>query len=130
MSFQRLDKFKLPEGFMGRSSFTVQLWWIVQETLFGMSPQFMYGWRRFLLLLFGAKIGKAVRIRSAARITYPWRVNIGDRSWIGDHVTLYSLGEIEIGKDVVISQRSYSCAGTHDYTVPSFGIQVKNCCSR
>ncbi len=47
---------------------------------------------------------------------------IGDWSWIGDRVVLYSLGKIEIGSNVVVSQNSYLCAGTHDYTVPSFDI--------
>ena len=123
--YQRLDKFKLPKDFRGRSAAVVQLWWLVQTTLFSLSPQFMYGWRRLLLRLFGAKIGKNVLIRPTACITYPWKIRIGDRSWIGDHVVLYSLGEIEIGNDVVISQKSYLCAATHDYTKPSFDIVAK-----
>lgn len=103
----------------------VQLWWLVQSTLFGMSPQFMYGWRRFLLKLFGAEVGKCVLIRPTVRVTYPWKVKIGDHVWIGDHAELYSLGEIEIGADVVISQRSYLCAATHDHTKPSFDMFAK-----
>ena len=39
-----------------------------------------------------------------------------------DNAELYSLGEIEIGDDVVISQKSYLCAATHDYTKPSFDM--------
>ncbi|MBE9490588.1 MAG: colanic acid biosynthesis acetyltransferase WcaF [Bacteroidetes bacterium] len=120
--YQKLDQFKLPNGFRGRSALVVQLWWLVQSTLFSMSPQFMFGWRRFLLKLFGMQIGKAVLIRPTVRVTYPWKVKVGDRVWIGDHVELYSLGEIEIGNDVVISQKSYLCAATHDYTKSSFGI--------
>lgn len=85
----------------------------------------MYGWRRFLLKVFGATIGKEVLIRPTARVTYPWKVRIGDRSWIGDHAELYSLGEIEIGSDVVISQRSYLCAATHDYTRASFDMMAR-----
>ena len=59
-------------------------------------PQVLYGWRRFLLRLFGCAVGRGVLIRSTAEITYPWKVSIGAFSWIGDHVTLYSLGEIHI----------------------------------
>lgn len=123
--YQRLDTFRLPDGFRGRSAAVVQLWWIVQATLFAMSPQFMFGWRRFLLKLFGAKIGQGVLIRPSARVTYPWKVSIGNRSWIGDHAEIYSLGEIEIGADVVISQRSYLCAAAHEYSKPSFDILDK-----
>ena len=122
---QDLSKFKLPSNFRGKPGWYVQLWWIVQDTLFRWSPQFMYGWRRFLLRLFGAKVGKRVLIRPTAKVTFPWKVKIGDHSWIGDDVVLYSLGEIEIGNNVVISQRSYICTGSHDYTKIDFPIFAK-----
>jgi len=120
--YQRLDLFELPKDFRGRSAILVQLWWIVQKTFFTWSPQFMYGWRVLLLRLFGAKIGKKVLIRPTVRITYPWKVSIGDYSWIGDDVTLYTLGRIEIGNNTVISQKSYLCTGGHDYTKRTFDI--------
>ena len=82
----------------------------------------MYGWRRFLLRAFGAKIGKGVIIRPSAQITYPWKIIIGDYSWIGDEVVLYALGEIEIGINTVISQRSYICTGSHYYNTENFDI--------
>ena len=124
-AFQKLDKFKIPSGFRARPAGFVQLWWLVQGTIFSWSPQFFYGWRRFLLRLFGAKIGKQVLIRPTARITYPWKVEIGDYAWIGDNVTLYSLGEISIGSHSVISQRCYLSTGSHDYTQPTFDIFAK-----
>jgi len=46
-----------------------------------------------LVRLFGGTVGKGVLIRSTANITYPWKVSIGNFSWIGDDVTLYSLGK-------------------------------------
>ena len=122
---QQLNNFKLPKNFRGRNALIVQIWWIVQATLFRCSPQIMYGFRRFLLRLFGAKIGKKVIIRPTVKITYPWKVSIGDYSWIGDEVVLYSLGEIEIKDNVVISQKSYICTGSHDYTNSDFPIFAK-----
>lgn len=119
---QELKYFNLPPNFRGRSGWYVQLWWIVQSLLFKTSPQFLYGWRRFLLRIFGAKIGKDVIIRPTAHIQFPWKLIIGDYSWIGDEVVLYNLGDIIIGNNVVISQRSYLCAGTHDYTNIAFPI--------
>ena len=53
-------------------------------------------------------------LQPSVRTVYPWRLRIGDRSWIGDDVALYSLAQITIGSDLVISQRSYLCAGKHD----------------
>lgn len=125
---QQLDDFRLPPGFRGRSAVVVQLWWLVQSTLFSCSPQFMYGWRRWLLKLFGANVGQGVLVRPSAKMTYPWKVTIGNHAWIGDDVVLYSLGEIEIGTNAVISQRSYLCAASHDYTKPDFPIYDKKIC--
>jgi putative colanic acid biosynthesis acetyltransferase WcaF len=123
--YQHLQRFRLPPRFRGRSALNVQLWWLVQCTIFAWSPQFLYGWRRFLLRLFGGKIGKKVLIRPTVRTTYPWKLTIGDYSWIGDGVELYTLGEIIIEANVVISQRSYLCTGSHDFTQPSFDIYAK-----
>ena len=122
---QALQSFAMPRDFRGRNKFTVQLWWLIQATLFAMSPQFMYSWRNWLLRRFGAKIGKHVLIRPTVRITYPWKVSIGDSSWIGDHAELYSLGEIEIGCNTVISQNAYLCTGSHDFKKTSFDIYAK-----
>jgi len=122
---QDLSKYKTPKGFRGKSGITVQLWWIVQSVCFSTTPQFMYGWRRFLLRCFGAEIGKNVIIRPSAKFTYPWKVKIGDYSWIGDDVVFYSLGQIEVGSNTVISQKSYLCTGSHDYTKNDFPIYSK-----
>ena len=122
---QILNKFKLPTNFRGRSGLVVQLWWATDFLFFKLSPQVMYGWRRFLLRVFGAKIGSNVIIRPSVTITYPWKVSIGNNSWVGDNVELYSLGYIEIGTNVVISQKSYLCAASHDYDKEDFPIWSK-----
>jgi len=72
--------------------------------------------------MFGAKVGAGVLLRPSVRITYPWKVVIGDNSWLGDDVVLYSIGKISIGHDTVISQRCYLCAGGHDYGRNTFDI--------
>ena len=122
---QDLSRFRVPSNFRGRSALNVQLWWFVQATFFQWSPQFAYAYRRWLLRLFGAKIGKGVIIRPSVTITYPWKVSIGDHAWVGDNVVLYSLGEIEIGNNSVVSQRSYICTGDHDFTQPDFPIRSR-----
>ena len=91
--YQNLNSFNQPTDFRGRSAIIVQLWWLVQATLFACSPQFMYGWRIFLLRLFGANIGKNVIIRPTVRVTYPWKLSIGDYAWVGDHAELYTRSE-------------------------------------
>ena len=119
---QDLQRFRLPPNFRGRPAWFVQLWWLVQATAFRWSPQVLYGWRRFLLRLFGAKIGHGVIVRPTAEITYPWKLTIGDWSWIGDYATLYTLGPIDIGDNACVSQHCYLAAAYHDYTRPSFDM--------
>lgn len=119
---QQLNTFKLPANFRGRPGWYVQLWWLVEAVFFRPSPQFMYGWRRFLLRAFGAEVGRGVIVRPSVHTQFPWKVRIGDYSWIGDDVVLYSLGPIFIGANVVVSQKSYLCTGSHDYRQSDFPI--------
>jgi putative colanic acid biosynthesis acetyltransferase WcaF len=125
LDYQDLSLFQLPVGFRGRAAWVVQLWWIVQASLFRWSPQFAYGWRNFLLRLFGAKIGSSTIIRPSATITYPWKLQLGDNVWIGDSVVLYTLGTICIGDNTVISQLCHLCAADHDFTSLTFPIRAK-----
>jgi len=120
-----LSLFKMEGSLRGKSAFVVQVWWLVQDWLIRPSPQFMYGWRRFWWRLFGATLGNDVLIRPTARVTYPWKVTIGARCWIGDGAELYSLGPIEIGDDAVVSQGVYLCTGTHDYSEQSFSLVTR-----
>jgi len=125
MVYQNLKEFTVPVTFRGKSKITVQLWWIVQGTLFALSPQFFYGWRRFLLRSFGAKIGKGVLLRSSVKVTYPWNIEIGDYSWIGEDNVLYSLGKIKIGSNVALAHKVYINTGGHEYDKISFDIFSK-----
>lgn len=122
---QDLGRFRLPEGFRGRSPFVVQLWWLVQALLFRPSPQIFYGWRRWLMRAFGANIGDGVLLRPTVVTTYPWKVTIGRNAWVGDNATLYSLGPIVIGDNAVVSQEAYLCTGTHDYGDSAFRIYAE-----
>ncbi|NEP79776.1 MAG: colanic acid biosynthesis acetyltransferase WcaF [Okeania sp. SIO3C4] len=108
----------------GKPGWFVLLWWLVQAITFPLTPQPLYGVRRLILNLFGAKIGQGVLIRPTARFTYPWKIAIGDYSWIGDDVVLYSLDHIEIGQHCIISQKSYLCTGSHNIEDPTFGLQT------
>jgi len=123
--YQDLSRFRVPKGFRGRSAVTVQLWWLVQATLFRITPDVLYGWRSFLLRLFGARIGKNVRIRASARVTYPWKLTVGDHVWVGDDCVLYNLGEIVLGSHVALAHHIYLCTGLHDYTRLDFAIGQK-----
>ena len=106
----------------GRSTWVVILWWLVQAIAFPLSLHNLNNFRCFLLRLFGAKIGKGVVIRPTARFTYPWKVEIGDYSWVGDDVVFYSVDRIIVGSHCVVSQKSYLCTGSHDIQDKSFAL--------
>ncbi|MFB2973952.1 hormogonium polysaccharide biosynthesis acetyltransferase HpsU [Aerosakkonema sp. BLCC-F183] len=110
----------------GRPGWYVLLWWLVQAIAFTLTPHNLHVPRAALLRLFGAKIGKGVVIRPTARFTYPWKVEIGDYSWIGDDVVFYSLDRISIGRHSIISQKTYLCTGNHDIQDPAFALITKS----
>ncbi len=97
--------------------------WAIVRPFFHFSPRVFFGWRNFLLRLFGARIGKHVHIYNSAQIYFPWNLEVGDWSAIGEYAFIYNLGPIHIGSQVTISQRVHLCAGTHDYTDPSLPLQ-------
>ena len=99
------------------------LWDVVYVLFFRSMPRSRaMGWKRFLLRLFGARIGKGVRIESNATFWAPWNVTIGDNSWIGGGARLYAVDRITIGANVVISQDADICTASHDITSPIFEL--------
>lgn len=73
-----------------------------------------------ILRRFGAEVGSGVLIRHRVVVQWPWRLTVGDNSWIGTGAELYNIDDIVIGSDVVISQHAYLCTGSHDADSPTF----------
>jgi putative colanic acid biosynthesis acetyltransferase WcaF len=96
--------------------------WTLAQPLFRLSPRPCFGWRRFLLRCFGAKIGRSVHVYPSATIYFPWNLEAGDDSAIGEQAFIYNLGRVTLGPRVTISHRAHLCAGTHDYTNPDFPL--------
>lgn len=119
-----LSRYHQPGFEMGRPKWYVMVWWLVQAVVFPLTLHAAHGPRCALLRLFGAKIGKQVVIRPSARFTYPWKVEIGDYSWVGEDVTFYSLAPIRLGQHCVVSQKSYLCTGSHDPSDPRFALMT------
>ncbi len=89
--------------------------WALAIPLFRLSPRPLYGWRRMLLRVFGATVGRDVRIDPSARIVIPWNLTILEAASIGDRALIYSLGPVRIGARATISHLAHLCAGSHDY---------------
>lgn len=95
------------------------LWGAVYLLLFRPSPRIAHRWRNVLLRVFGAKLHPTARVYRTATVWAPWNLEMHERSCIGDHVDVYCVDHITIGKDSTISQYSYLCGATHDYEDPA-----------
>ena len=106
-----------------RAEMFCRVFWMVGIWVFRLSPRPCFGFRRWWLRLFGAKVGRQVNVYPSSHIYYPWNLEIGDWSSIGEWALIYNLGKVTIGKQVTISQRVHLCAGTHDYEDLSMPLQ-------
>jgi putative colanic acid biosynthesis acetyltransferase WcaF len=101
---------------------TRRVLWTLAQPFFRFSPRPCFGWRRFLLRRFGAKIGRSVHVYPSTIVYFPWNLEVGDESAIGEQAFIYNLGRVTLGSRVTISHRAHLCAGTHDYTKPEFPL--------
>lgn len=109
----------------GRNQLVQMLWFFVGAPLVRCPLLPFSGVRRVLLRLFGAEIGRGVVIKPGVRVKFPWRLSVGDHSWIGEDCWLDNLADIRIGTNVCLSQGVYLCTGSHDWSDPAFGLIVK-----
>lgn len=99
------------------------LWNCVWVFLFRPTPKRLgNSWRLWLLRRFGTVVHGSALIEASCKILQPWLLEIGDGSAVGHHVELYNYALISIGAMTVISQYSYLCTGTHDYTDPNMPL--------
>jgi putative colanic acid biosynthesis acetyltransferase WcaF len=100
-------------------TFAVRALWLVVEALVLLNPVVTsYALKRWILRRFGARVGEGVLIKPGVHIKYPWRVAIGDHTWIGERAWIDNFVEVRIGAHVCISQGAYLCTGNHDWSDP------------
>lgn len=109
---------------IGASGFRQAAWYIV-NVLFFLNPlNPVSGLKRTLLRWFGAKIGKGVVLKPAINIKYPWKLSVGDYSWIGEKVWIDNLAPVTIGKNVCLSQGAMLLTGNHNFSRSNFDLMV------
>jgi putative colanic acid biosynthesis acetyltransferase WcaF len=77
-------------------------------------------WRVALLRGFGARIGRGCRLKPGLRVTFPWRLSVGDHCWLGEDAWIDNLAAVSLADRVCVSQGAYLCTGNHDYRSPAF----------
>ena len=92
-------------------------WNLCWLLLFRPTPKRMGNrWRLWLLRRFGAAIHGEALIHPSCRILIPANLELHDGVAIGEAVEIYNYGVVKIGRMTVISQYTYLCTGSHDYT--------------
>ena len=106
-------------GFVKRT-----LWFFVNSLFFINSLNPVSSIKVRLLRMFGAKIGKGVTIKPGVNIKYPWKLTVGDYTWIGERVWIDCLDTVTIGSNCCLSQGALLLNGNHNYKKTTFDLMI------
>jgi putative colanic acid biosynthesis acetyltransferase WcaF len=107
---------------IGASAIKQVLWYFCNILVLKNSLLPGSGIRIFFLRAFGARIGKGVVIKPSVNIKFPWKLQVGDQSWIGEKVWIDNLEQVVIGQSVCLSQGAFLLTGNHDYKKITFDL--------
>ena len=98
------------------------LWCVAWLILYRLSPTPLHGWRRFLLRLFGATVGKRAHPYPSARIWAPYNLVMRDGSCLGPRSETYNVALVTLEPWAIVSQRAYLCTASHNIRSPGFRL--------
>src|SRR3972149_1662324 len=102
------------------------LWFVLNASVF-MCPLIPFSRLKiFLLRMFGAKVGRSVNIKPSVNIKYPWRLIVGNHTWIGENVWIDNLADVSLGENVCLSQGAMLFSGNHNYKKETFDLITGN----
>lgn len=111
--------------FSPKASFVKRTVWHFTNHLIFNHGLFPFSSLKILILkLFGAKVGKGVHIKPSVNIKYPWLLEIGNYSWIGELVWIDNLTNVKIGENVCLSQGTMLLTGNHNFKSPTFDLMI------
>lgn len=120
----RLDQYTVGQYTPGAPYLKQLLWYFLGQPLFRSYWLPVSGIKVSLLRLFGAQVGKDVRVKPGVTLKFPWRIAIGDYVWLGEQVWLDNVIDIRIDDHVCISQGAYLGTGNHDWQDPNFALKL------
>jgi putative colanic acid biosynthesis acetyltransferase WcaF len=106
-------------------SLPVRLLWMAFNACFFLTS---FPWpnpvKRAILRAFGARIGAGVVVKPRVNVKYPWNLEIGDHSWIGEGTWIDSLAKVRIASNACLSQQVMVETGNHDWSRPTFDLEL------
>jgi putative colanic acid biosynthesis acetyltransferase WcaF len=124
MTRMRLDLFDASRNLdRGRPAWFEAVWYLVKIVFFLSALPWPSAWKRALLRFFGAKIGQGVVIKPRVNVHFPWRLEVGAHSWIGEEVFILNFDPVRIGSHACVSQRVFLCTGNHDFRDERFSFR-------
>ena len=116
MTRVRNDLFDARQGLdRGRSKPVEALWHLAKCLLFLTGWPIPSGFKCSVLRMFGAQIGSGVVIKPRVNIHFPWKLALGDHTWVGEEVFILNFEPVTVGAQCCLSQRAFLCTGNHDY---------------
>jgi len=106
------------------SFFIMRIFWYIINALFIHSWIPGSAWRSFFLRLYGADIGYGCVFKPHVNIKYPWNLEIGNHTWIGERVWIDNLAKVSIADNCCISQGALLLCGNHNYKKQTFDLLV------
>ncbi|MCZ8379288.1 DapH/DapD/GlmU-related protein [Mycobacterium sp. CPCC 205372] len=108
------------DGYVKGRHISLQVLWMVASGVLTTRWWCPNSIRVGILRAFGADIGKGARIRHDVKIHWPWKLTIGEHSWVGERTWILNLEPVTIGANTVVSQGVFLCTGSHDQKSPTF----------
>lgn len=112
------------DWFVSGSKIKIILWTFTSAFFFRTSLPVSSAIKVAILKLFGANIGADVVIKPSVNIKYPWKLNVGDHTWIGEGVWIDNLDAVNVGNNCCLSQGCYLLTGNHDFTSTTFDLII------
>ncbi len=117
-----LESYQNTDYDVGRGILVRMLWYFINAFVFKAYWFPISSVKVSLLRLFGAKVGRGVNIKPNVNIKYPWKLSVGDFTWIGEGVWIDNLTTVSIGANCCISQGAFLLCGNHNYKQSTFDL--------
>lgn len=107
---------------IGASKIKQVLWYYINVIFFSSKLLPINKLKLYLLNMFGCKLGVGVVIKPGVNIKYPWKLSIGNYTWIGEDVWIDNLDYVTIGDNCCLSQGVMLLCGNHNYKSSRFDL--------